>query len=128
MRRVDGRILGAAGWDHQIHAAFQQWRGDHEYDEQHKSEIEQWSDIDLAQRGEALALRVTSHLKRPRMNTDETQIRKQDCPLGSLLIRVSSALICGSFISAMPPHATRDRRICAQTPMRAQPRNCPSPR
>jgi hypothetical protein len=56
MRRVDGRILRATGWDHQVHTAFQKRRGDHEYDEQHKSEIEQRRDIDLAQRGEILAL------------------------------------------------------------------------
>ena len=63
MRRVDGRILRATGWDHQVHAAFQLRRGDHEYDEQHKSEIEQRRDIDLAQRGEILALRLASHLR-----------------------------------------------------------------
>src|SRR5262249_60699770 len=63
MRRVNRRILRATGWDDKVHTAFQQRRGDHEYDEQHKSEIEQRRDIDLAQRGETLALRVTSHLR-----------------------------------------------------------------
>src|SRR6267378_2192446 len=62
MRRVDRRILRATGWDHQVHTAFQQRRCDHEYDEQHKSEIEKRCDIDLAQCGEILALRVASHL------------------------------------------------------------------
>ena len=61
MRRVDRRILRATGWDHQVHTAFQQRRRDHENDEQHKSEIEQRRDIDLAQCGEILALRVASH-------------------------------------------------------------------
>src|SRR5437763_14364657 len=64
MRRVDGRILRTTGWDRQIHTAFQQRRGNHEYDEQHKSEIEQRRDIDLAQCGEILALRITSHLRK----------------------------------------------------------------
>jgi hypothetical protein len=56
MRRGNGRIFRAAGWDYQVHTIFQKRRSDHENNEQHKSEIEQWSDIDLAQRGEALAL------------------------------------------------------------------------
>src|ERR1043166_10239987 len=61
MRRVNRRILRATGWDHQIHTAFQQRRRNHEYDEEHKSEIEQRRDIDLAQRRETLALRITAH-------------------------------------------------------------------
>src|SRR3954454_14983014 len=68
MRR-DGRILRAAGWDHQVQTAFQQRRRNHEYDEQHKSEIEQRRNIDLAQRGEILALRVSSHLPFLRRST-----------------------------------------------------------
>src|SRR5437899_12842048 len=64
MRRVNGLILRATGWDHQVHTAFQQWRGDHENNEQHKSEIEQRRNIYLAQRREILALRVTSHLRK----------------------------------------------------------------
>src|SRR6266480_3632744 len=62
MRRIHRRILRATGWDHKVHAALKQRRGNHEYDEQHKSKIEQRRDVDLAQRGEILALRVTSHL------------------------------------------------------------------
>ena len=61
MRRVDGRILRATGRDYQVHTAFQQRGGNHEDDEQHKSEIEQRRDINLAQGGEILALRVASH-------------------------------------------------------------------
>ena len=56
MGRVNGRILRAAGWDHQVHAAFQQRRRDHEDDEQHERQIQQRRDIDLAERRETLAL------------------------------------------------------------------------
>jgi len=48
LRRIDRLIGGAAGWDHQVHAVFEQRRRDHENDQQHESEIEQGRDIDLA--------------------------------------------------------------------------------
>src|SRR4029453_6589554 len=132
MRRVDGRILGATGWDHQVHTAFQQRRGNHKYDEQHKSEIEQRRNIDLAQRGEVLALRVASHL--PFLRRSELDVgrwtlkntcRKRRTPNAerSMPNQGSMLIICETRIPA-----TRDRRTCAQTRMRARRRNCPSPR
>src|SRR6266404_3753160 len=121
MRRVDGRILRAAGWDHQVHTAFQQRRGNHEYDEQHKSEIEQRRDIDLAQCGEILALRVASH----RNLSFRTKSRNPEA-IPTLVSRDVSSALDMTIICGTPLRAHCDRRICAQTPMRARRRSCPS--
>jgi hypothetical protein len=132
MRRVNGRILRAAGWDHQVHTAFEQRRCNHEYDEQHKSEIQQRRNIYLAQRGEILALRVTSHLpflRRSALDVGRWALknicRKRRTPNAerSMPNQGSMLLICERSIPAR-----RDRRTCARTQMPARRRSCPSPR
>src|SRR4029077_6525252 len=123
MRRVDGRIFRAAGWDHQVHTAFQQRRGDHEYDEQHKSEIEQRRDIDLAQRGEILALRVASH----RNPSFRAKSRNPEA-IPTVSSRDVSTSLDMTIICETRIPATRDPHICARTRMRARRRSCPSPR
>src|SRR5205807_8205911 len=47
--------------DDKTHAALEQRRCNHENDEQDKREIQQWRDVDLAQRRQVIALRITSH-------------------------------------------------------------------
>src|SRR6266536_2236442 len=125
MRRVNGRILRAAGWDHQVHTAFKQRRSDHENNEQHKSEIEQRRDIDLAQRGEILALRVASHL--PFLRRSELDVGrwtlKSICRKRRTLNAERSTPDQGGMliICETPIPATRGRRTCARIRMRARP-------
>src|SRR6266852_5910957 len=61
LRRIDRRIFLAARWDDKVHAALEQRRGDHKNNEQDKREIEQGRDVNLAQRAQAVPLRVTPH-------------------------------------------------------------------
>src|SRR4029078_2042349 len=56
-----GRIGRAARGDNQVHAVFEQRRGDHENNQEHEGEIEQRRDVDFAQCRKIASVGIALH-------------------------------------------------------------------